>query len=109
LVTGGRRGIGTGIAASGSGRARIAFAYRVKPRAAGAGGPLRRMQALGRGLCGGGTDIQSRGGQSQLVKTVADRPPGRIDILVKNVGDFRWNHAGGISVEELEERVRIRM
>jgi 3-oxoacyl-[acyl-carrier protein] reductase len=98
LVTGGSRGIGRGIALRlAQEGARIAFAYRVNKAAAQAA--LRRMQALGADCVAVETDITEPGRAEQLVKTVADRY-GRIDILVNNVGDFRWNTLTESSVEE---------
>jgi len=98
LVTGGSRGIGRGIALRLAHEgARIAFAYRVNKAAAQAA--LRRMQALGADCVAVETDITEPGRAEQLVKTVADRY-GRIDILVNNVGDFRWNTLAESSVEE---------
>jgi len=98
LVTGGSRGIGRGIALRlAQEGARIAFAYRVNKAAAQAA--LRRMQALGADCVAVETDITEPGRAEQLVKTVADRY-GRIDILVNNVGDFRWNTLAESSVEE---------
>jgi 3-oxoacyl-[acyl-carrier protein] reductase len=98
LVTGGSRGIGRGIALRlAQEGARIAFAYRVNKAAAQAA--LRRMQALGADCVAVETDITEPGRAEQLAKTVADRY-GRIDILVNNVGDFRWNTLAESSVEE---------
>src|SRR5258705_12375006 len=98
LVTGGSRGIGRGIALRMAQEgARIAFAYRVNKAAAQAA--LRRMQALGADCVAVETDITEPGRAEQLVKTVADRY-GRIDILVNNVGDFRWNTLAESSAEE---------
>jgi len=89
LVTGGSRGIGRGIALrlaqEGS---RVAIAYRVNKAAAQVA--LQKMQAVGADCVAVETDITESGRSEQLVKTVADRF-GRIDILVNNVGDFRWS------------------
>ena len=98
LVTGGSRGIGRGIAMRlAQEGARIAFAYRANKAAAQAA--LRRMQALGADCVAVETDITEAGRAEQLVKTVADRY-GRIDILVNNVGDFRWKPVIESTVEE---------
>ena len=98
LVTGGSRGIGRGIALRlAQEGARIAFAYRANKAAAQTA--LRRMQALGADCVAVETDITEPGRAEQLVNTVADRY-GRIDILVNNVGDFRWNTLAESSVEE---------
>ena len=98
LVTGGSRGIGRGIALRlAQEGVRIAFAYRVNKAAAQAA--LRRMQALGADCVAVETDITEPARAEQLVKTVAERY-GRLDILVNNVGDFRWNTLAESSVEE---------
>src|ERR1700739_525930 len=88
LVTGGSRGIGRGIAHRlAQEGARVAFAYRANKAAAQTA--LRRMQAAGADCLAVETDVSQPGRADQLVKTVADRY-GRIDVLVNNVGDFRW-------------------
>src|SRR5215468_4669053 len=98
LVTGGSRGIGRGIALRlAQEGARIAFAYRVNKAAAQAA--LRRMQTLGTECVAVETDITEPGRAEQLVKTVADRY-GRIDVLVNNVGDFRWGTLAESSTED---------
>src|ERR1700730_15563623 len=98
LVTGGSRGIGRGIALRlAQEGAKIAFAYRVNKAAAQAA--LRRMQDLCADCVAVEADIQEQGRPEKLVKTLADRFVG-IDILVNNVGDFRWNTLAESSVEE---------
>jgi len=88
IVTGGSRGIGRGIALRlARDGARIAIAYRANKTAAQLA--LRQMQAAGSDCVAVETDIRETGRPEQLVKTVADRF-GRIDLLVNNVGDFRW-------------------
>ncbi len=47
------------------------------------------------------TDISQPGRADQLVKTVVDRF-GRLDVLVNNVGDFRWGTLAESSVEDWE-------
>ena len=88
LITGGSRGIGRGIAVrlarEGS---RVAIAYRANKAAAQA--TLQQMQAVGVDCVAVETDITETGRAEQLIKTVAERF-GRVDILVNNVGDFRW-------------------
>jgi 3-oxoacyl-[acyl-carrier protein] reductase len=88
LVTGGSRGIGRGIATRlAQDGARIAIAYRANKAAAQQA--VRQMLALGADAVAVETDINESGRAEQLIKTVVDRF-GRIDILVNNVGDFRW-------------------
>lgn len=88
LVTGGTRGIGRGIALKLAREgARVAIAYRVNKAAAQM--TLVQLQAAGADCVAVQTDISQEGRAEQLVKTVADRY-GRVDILVNNVGDFRW-------------------
>jgi 3-oxoacyl-[acyl-carrier protein] reductase len=88
LVTGGSRGIGRGIALKlAQEGARIAIAYRSNKGAAQLA--LRQMQAAGADCVAVETDINEQGRAEQLVETVVDRF-GRLDVLVNNVGDFRW-------------------
>lgn len=98
LVTGGSRGIGRGIA-MGLARegARIAFAYRTNKAAAQTA--LRQMQAEGTDCVAVETDISQPGRAEQLVQTVVDRF-GRLDVLVNNVGDFRWGTLTESSLDE---------
>jgi len=88
VVTGGTRGIGRGIAL-GLARegARIALVYRANKAAAQMA--LRQLQTVGADCVAVETDISQPARAEQLVKTVADRF-GRLDVLVNNVGDFRW-------------------
>ncbi len=98
LVTGGSRGIGRGIAIRlAQDGARVAIAYRSNKAAAQLA--LRQMQAAGADCVAVETDINQPGRAEQLVKTVADRY-GRIDVLVNNVGDFRWGTLAESSLEE---------
>jgi 3-oxoacyl-[acyl-carrier protein] reductase len=98
VVTGGTRGIGRGIAL-GLARegARIALVYRANKAAAQTA--LRELQNVGAECVAVETDITEPARTEQLVKTVADRY-GRIDILVNNVGEFRWGTLAESSVEE---------
>lgn len=98
LVTGGSRGIGRGIAVGlAQNGARVAIAYRSNKPAAQQ--TLRQLQAIGVECVAVETDISDPARAEQLVKTVADRF-GRLDIVVNNVGDFRW---GTVSESSLEE------
>ncbi len=100
LVTGGSRGIGKGIALRmARDGARVAIAYRSNKGAAQLA--LRQMQSLGVDCVAVETDIGDAGRAEQLVRTVADRY-GRIDILVNNVGDFRWGTLEESSMDDWE-------
>jgi 3-oxoacyl-[acyl-carrier protein] reductase len=98
VVTGGTRGIGRGIAL-GLARegARIALVYRANKAAAQMA--LRELQAVGADCVAVETNVAEPARAEQLIKTVADRY-GRIDVLVNNVGDFRWGTLAESSVEE---------
>ncbi|HXX99302.1 MAG TPA: SDR family oxidoreductase [Candidatus Limnocylindrales bacterium] len=98
VVTGGTRGIGRGVALKLAREgARIAVAYRVNKAAAQM--TLRQLQAAGADCLAVETDVSQAARAEQLVKTVADRY-GRIDVLVNNVGDFRWGTLAESSLEE---------
>ena len=98
VVTGGTRGIGKGIALKlATQGARIALAYRTNKAAAQTA--LRELQALGVDCVAVETDVSQAGRAEQLIKTIADRY-GRIDVLVNNVGDFRWGTLAESSPEE---------
>src|SRR6202142_1799530 len=100
LVTGGSRGIGKGIALRlARDGARVAIAYRSNKSAAQLA--LRQMQALGADCVAVETDISHVGRAEQLVKTIVDRY-GRIDVLVNNVGDFKWGTLAESSIEDWE-------
>ncbi|HEY4979884.1 MAG TPA: SDR family oxidoreductase [Candidatus Acidoferrum sp.] len=100
LVTGGSRGIGKGIALRlARDGARVAIAYRSNKGAAQLA--LRQMQALGADCLAVETDISHAGRAEQLVKTIVDRY-GRIDVLVNNVGDFKWGTLAESSIEDWE-------
>ncbi|MGC2766694.1 MAG: SDR family oxidoreductase [Candidatus Acidiferrum sp.] len=98
VVTGGTRGIGRGIAL-GLARegARIALVYRTNKAAAQTA--LRQLQAVGADCVAVETDISQPARAEQLIKAVADRY-GRVDVLVNNVGEFRWGTLAESSVEE---------
>src|SRR6201998_4031047 len=98
VVTGGTRGIGRGIAL-GLARegARIALVYRANKAAAQMA--LRELQAVGADCVAVETNVAEPARAEQLNKTVADRY-WRIDVLVNNVGDFRWGTLAESSVEE---------
>src|SRR5205809_230070 len=88
LVTGGSRGIGRGLALRlAQDGARMAIAYRSNKVAAQQ--TLRLLQANGVDCVAVETDITDAGRCDQLIKTVVDRF-GRLDVIVNNVGDFRW-------------------
>lgn len=98
LITGGSRGIGKGIALRlAQEGARIAIAYRANKMAAQQ--TLRQLQASGADCVAVETDISEGLRAEQLVQTVADRY-GRLDIVVNNVGDFRWGALADTSLEE---------
>jgi 3-oxoacyl-[acyl-carrier protein] reductase len=101
LVTGGSRGIGRGIALRlAQNGARIAIAYRSNKAAAQES--LRQMQTVGADCVAVETDISEPARAEQLIKTVGDRF-GRLDILVNNVGHFRWGTLSESSVEDWQE------
>ncbi|HEY6946328.1 MAG TPA: SDR family oxidoreductase [Candidatus Acidoferrum sp.] len=98
LVTGGSRGIGRGLALRlAQDGARIAIAYRSNKVAAQQ--TLRQLQVGGADCVAVETDVTDANRCDQLIKTVADRY-GRVDILVNNVGDFRWGMLGESSLPE---------
>src|SRR5260370_7503201 len=88
LITGGSRGIGRGIAVHlAKDGARVAIAYRSNKAAAQQ--TLLQLQASGADCVAVETDITDAPRAEQLLRTVVDRF-GRIDVVVNNVGDFRW-------------------
>jgi 3-oxoacyl-[acyl-carrier protein] reductase len=98
VVTGGTRGIGKGIALGLARQgARVALAYRANKAAAQLA--LRELQTAGSDCVAVETNITDPARAEQLVKTVADRY-GRMDVLVNNVGEFRWGTLADSSVEE---------
>ncbi len=98
VVTGGTRGIGKGIAL-GLARegARIALVYRANKAAAQMA--LRELQTVGADCVAVETNVAEPARAEQLIRTVADRY-GRVDVLVNNVGNFRWGTLAESSVEE---------
>jgi len=98
LITGGSRGIGKGIALHlARDGARIAIVYRSNKAAAQQ--TLRQLQASGADCVAVETDITDAARADQLVKTVVDRF-GRLDVLVNNVGDFRWGTLAESSLQD---------
>ena len=98
LITGGSRGIGKGIAARlAQEGARVAIAYRSNKTAAQQ--TLRQLQTSGADCVAVETDICDPALAEQLVRTVVDRF-GRLDIVVNNVGDFRWGTLGESALED---------
>ena len=98
LVTGGSRGIGRGIAVKlAQDGARIAVAYRSNKSAAQQ--TLRQLQTAGTDCVAIEIDINDPARSEQLIRTVVDRF-GRLDILVNNVGDFRWGTLAESPVED---------
>src|ERR1700677_602092 len=98
LVTGGSRGIGRGIAVKlAQDGARVAIAYRSNKTAAQQ--TLRQLQASGADCVAVETDINDAGRAEELLRTVVDRF-GRIDVVVNNVGDFRWGTLAESSLED---------
>src|SRR5258706_2205491 len=88
LITGGTRGIGRGIAMKlAQDGARVAIGYRANKSAAQRS--LRQMQSADAYCVAVEADITSAVGAEQFLKPVSDRF-GRLDVLVNNVGDFRW-------------------
>jgi 3-oxoacyl-[acyl-carrier protein] reductase len=100
LITGGSRGIGLGIARRlAQDGVRIAIGYRTNKGAAQLA--LRQLQGIGVDCVAVETDINEPGRADQLVRSVVDRF-GRLDVLVNNVGDFRWGTMAESSVEDWE-------
>jgi 3-oxoacyl-[acyl-carrier protein] reductase len=98
VVTGGTRGIGRGIALGLARQgAKVALVYRANKAAAQLA--LRDLQTAGADCVAIETNITDPARAEQLVKTVADRY-GRMDVLVNNVGEFRWGTLADSSVEE---------
>jgi 3-oxoacyl-[acyl-carrier protein] reductase len=98
LITGGTRGIGRGIALRlAKEGARIAVGYRSNKIEA--QNTLRQLQANGADCVAIETDITSAARAEQLVKTATERF-GRLDVLVNNVGDFRWGTLAEGSLED---------
>jgi 3-oxoacyl-[acyl-carrier protein] reductase len=98
LITGGSRGIGRGIAVRlAQDGARVAIAYRSNKAAAQQ--TLLQLRTSGAECVAVETDISDAPRTEQLLRTVVDRF-GRIDVLVNNVGDFRWGTLAESSLED---------
>ncbi len=98
LVTGGTRGIGKGIAlALAREGARLAIAYRSNKTAA--QNTLRQLQAQGAECLAIETDVTDPAKVQFAIDTVVERYA-RLDILVNNVGEFRWRPVAECSLEE---------
>jgi len=101
LVTGGTRGIGKGIAlAFAREGARVAVAYRSNKAAA--QNTLRQLQLAGADCFGVETDVTDPQKAGFLVQSVMERYQ-RLDVLVNNVGDFRWKPVAETTIEEWKE------
>jgi len=101
LVTGGSRGIGKGIALMLAREgARVAIAYRSNKAAA--QNLLRQLQAQGCQCLAVQADVTKPDKAQVVVETVVDRFQ-RLDILVNNVGEFRWRTLAETSLEEWKE------
>jgi len=101
LITGGTRGIGRGIALRlAKEGVRIAIGYRANKNVA--QNTLRQLQAVGADCVAVEADITSAARSEQFVKNVSDRF-GRLDILVNNVGDFRWGTLAESSLEDWQD------
>jgi len=101
LVTGGTRGLGKGIASKLAAEgARLCIAYRSNKTTA--QNALRELQAQGADLFAVQADVTDPEKGQFLVDTVCERY-GRLDILVNNVGEFRWKPVAESSVEEWKE------
>src|SRR4029077_8676028 len=77
--------------------ARVAIAYRSNKDAAQQ--TLLQLQSNGADCVAVETDVTDAPRAEQLLRTVADRF-GRIDVLVNNVGDFRWGTVAESSLED---------
>lgn len=98
LITGGSRGIGRGIALRlAQEGARIAIAYRSNKSAAQQA--LLQLQSSGADCLAVETDVSQPSRAEQLVRTVAERF-GRVDIVVNNIGDFRWGTLAESSLDD---------
>ena len=78
----------------------MAIAYRSNKVAA--QNTLRQMQAQGAQCLAVQTDVTDSAKARFLIDTVVERC-GRLDILVNNVGEFRWKLLADSSVEEWQE------
>lgn len=97
-MTGGSRGIGAEIALSlGRAGASVAIAYRTNRIAAQR--VETSLQAMGTGACACQSDVTDPARVQELIQAVVKRF-GRLDILVNNVGDFRWNEVVDAPLDE---------
>ena len=98
LVTGGSRGIGAEIALSlGRAGASVAIAYRTNRIAAQR--VEARLQAMGTSALACQTDVTDPARVQELIQSVVNQF-GRLDILVNNVGDFRWHEVVDAPLDE---------
>jgi len=101
LVTGGTRGIGKGIAqALAADGARLAIAYRSNKAAAQTA--LRELQSRGADCFAVETDVTDAAKGQFIVDAVVERYS-RLDILINNVGDFRWKPLAESTLTEWQE------
>jgi 3-oxoacyl-[acyl-carrier protein] reductase len=101
LITGGTRGIGKGIAlALGREGARVVVAYRTNKVAA--QNALRQLQASGIECLAVETDVTDAEKARFLIETTVERFH-RLDILINNVGEFRWKPLAESSIEEWQQ------
>lgn len=101
LVTGGTRGIGKGIALSLAAEgARVCIAYRSNTTTA--QNTLRELHARGAESFAVQADVTDAQKSKFLVDTVVERF-GRLDILINNVGEFRWRPVADSTVEEWKD------
>lgn len=104
VVTGGSRGIGKGIAVSlARAGARVVIAYRSNKAVA--QNTLRQIQADGAECFAVETDVTVPAQAEFLAQTTVERY-GRLDILVNNVGEFRWKLLAESTIEEWQEILR---
>jgi 3-oxoacyl-[acyl-carrier protein] reductase len=103
LVTGGTRGIGKGIALSFARvRARVAIGYRSNKTAA--QNALWELQSAGAECFAVEADVTDPEKARFLAERVVERF-GRLDVLVNNVGEFRWRSVAESSPAEWHEIV----
>lgn len=101
LITGGTRGIGKGVALTlGREGARVVIAYRSNKSTA--QNTLRQLQAAGVESIAIEADVTDPLKVDFLIQTAAERF-GRLDILVNNVGEFRWGLVAESSPDEWKQ------
>ncbi len=98
LVTGASRGIGKEIALT-LGRAGMRLVVGYRTSRLDAQKVLRTLQAMGTEGLALSSDVTDPTGAKELVDGVL-RQFGRLDILVNNVGDFKWKPVVDSTVEE---------